>query len=417
MTAEIIVIGDEILIGQVVDTNSSDIAQELNKIGISVYQIHTIGDEKSHILKTLEEVSERADVVIITGGLGPTKDDVTKYCLCDYFEDTLVNNEEVLAHIEALFKRYKNNPISDLNREQAMVPSKATVLHNEFGTAPGLWLKRDQTVYVALPGVPFEMKMLMERTIIPKLKSEFNRPFIYHKTIRTYGVGESDLAEMIEEWEDNLPSHLKLAYLPDLGSVRLRLSGKGENEEELKMSIEKEFSTLFPILEEIITDETEDNDIAVTISKLLLEKHKFLSVAESCTGGALAAKFTTNPGASSCFKGGIVTYATHSKEEILKVPDATIEEFSVVSAEVAELMAVNVKELFKSDYGIGTTGNAGPQKGESDAEVGTVFIGIATPTKVFSKKYIFGNNREQVVKKAVNKSFELILRELTNKSS
>ncbi|MDT0643515.1 competence/damage-inducible protein A [Zunongwangia sp. F363] len=414
MTAEIITIGDEILIGQIVDTNSAHIAQELNQIGIAVHQIISIEDEKEHILQTLKDTGSRANVVIITGGLGPTKDDVTKYSLCEFFEDTLQLDEKVLEHIEELFKKIENAVMSDLNREQAMVPSKATVLFNKFGTAPGLWLKKDNTVYIAVPGVPFEMKKLMETEIVPRLKKEFKRPFIYHKTIRTYGMGESAIAERIEDWESNLPEFIKLAYLPDLGNVRLRLSGKGEKEDELKLAIEKEFEKLYPLIEDIVADSVAaDDDIAVTISKLLTSRGQFLSAAESCTGGELAAEFTLNPGASSCFKGGIVSYATQAKEEVLKIPSALIEKHSVVSAEVAEKMAERAREMFKSDYGIGTTGNAGPTKGDSDADVGTVYIAVATPEKVFSRRFVFGNSREQVVKKTVNKAFEMILRELT----
>ena len=418
MKAEVITIGNEILIGQTADTNSTDIARELDKIGISVSRIISIPDEKEDILNTLQEAGSRVKVVVITGGLGPTKDDVTKYTLSEYFDDVLVKNEEVLKHVEELFKKIKNTPISDLNREQAMVPSKATVLPNKYGTAPGLWMRKGETVFIALPGVPFEMKMLMEREVIPKLKEEFKRPFIYHKTIRTFGLGESAVAQRIEEWENNLPSGIKLAYLPDLGSVRLRLSGKGEDEDALKTSIEEQMTKLYPLIEDILSDNVqEDDDITVTISKLLMSKKKFLSSAESCTGGHLAAQFTTNPGASTCFKGGIVTYATQSKIDILGVPEDIIEKHSVVSAEVAESMAKNAKELFKSDYALATTGNAGPRKGESDAEVGTVYIGVATPSGVFSKKYVFGNSREQVVKKSVDKAFELILRELVKKES
>lgn len=416
MTAEIITIGNELLIGQVVDSNSADIAAELDRIGISVNQILSIQDDKDHILSALKDASGRSKVIILSGGLGPTKDDVTKYTLCEYFDDALINNEAVLSHIEELFKKIKNAPLSELNREQAMVPSKAEVLHNKYGTAPGLWLEKEGTVIIAIPGVPFEMKMLMENEIVPKLKQKFERPFIYHKTLRTYGLGESALAEMIADWEDNLPKPLKLAYLPDLGSVRLRLSGKGENENELKKSIEAQLAELYPLIEDYLAENINDDDnITVTINKLLREKDLFLAAAESFTGGEVAAQFTINPGASTCFKGGIVTYSTPAKIEILKVPEKLIEEHSVVSGEVAEAMAKNARKLFKADYAIGTTGNAGPKKGESDEEVGTVFIGIATPEKVFSKKYNFGSSREDVVKKAVNKAFELVLRELVKK--
>ncbi|TVZ25419.1 nicotinamide-nucleotide amidase [Gillisia sp. Hel_I_86] len=416
MIAEIITIGDEILIGQIVDTNSAHIAQELNKIGISVHQITSVKDEHDHILTTLKEAYSRADVILITGGLGPTKDDITKKVLCEFFEDSLIKDEHVLRHIESIFAKYVTTPISDLNREQALIPSKAIALHNEYGTAPGLWMKKDNKVFIALPGVPFEMKSLMEREVLPRLIKEFKRPFIYHKTIRTYGLGESAIAQRIEDWENNLPSHIKLAYLPSFGTVRLRLSGKGQNEAALKTSIDKEFEKIYPILHDIISDVNGENeDIAITINELLRAKSQFLSVAESCTGGELATKFTKNPGASTSFKGGIVVYATESKEDILKVPHELIEEKSVVSAEVAEEMARNSKLIFKSDYAISTTGNAGPEKGESDAEVGTVFIGIATPDKVFAQEFKFSRSREQVIQKTVNKALEMLLKELLSK--
>ncbi len=413
MIAEIITIGDEILIGQIVDTNSAHIAQELNKIGVSVHQITSVEDERQHILTTLEEASKRADIILITGGLGPTKDDITKKVLCEFFEDSLVRNDDVLMHIESIFAKYISTPISDLNREQALMPSKAIALHNEYGTAPGLWMKKDEKVFVAMPGIPYEMKSLMEREVLPRLIKEFKRPFIYHKTIRTYGLGESAIAQRLEYWENNLPVHIKLAYLPNFGTVRLRLSGKGLNEEELKSSIEKEFQKIYPILHDIISDiNGENEDISITIRELLNNKNQFLSVAESCTGGELATKFTLNPGASTFFRGGIVAYATDTKEDILNVPHAVIEKNTVVSAEVAEEMARNSKLIFKSDYAIATTGNAGPDKGDSDKEVGTVFIGIATPKKVFSEEFKFARSREQVVKKTVNKALEMLLKEL-----
>lgn len=414
MTAEIITIGDEILIGQIIDSNSAFIAKELNKIGISVFQITSVQDDKQHILKALKEAAGRADIILMTGGLGPTKDDVTKYTFCEYFQDQLQLNESVLHHIEELFKRYKVTPISDLNREQAMLPSKADVLHNEFGTAPGMWMEKDQRVYISMPGVPYEMKELMEGEVIPRLREKFHRPFIYHKTILTRGMGESAVANKLAAWEDQLPPHLKFAYLPDIGSVRLRISGKGQDEEALISEVEKQLEGLYEILGDIIPEEQEEDEkIAVQISKILTDEKKFLAVAESFTGGALAAEFTTHPGASKCFKGGIVSYATQTKIEMLQVKKELIEKHSVVSSEVAEAMAKNARKLLKADYALSTTGNAGPKKGDSDADVGTVYIGLATPDKVISKKFIFGNHRDQVVKKSVYKAFEMILREIT----
>lgn len=413
MKAEIITIGDEILIGQIVDTNSAHISKELDEIGISVYQITSIQDDKEHIIKALTEASQRVEVVIITGGLGPTKDDVTKYCLCEFFNDQLVRNDEVLKNIEVLFTKFQHSPLSELNKEQAMVPSMANVLHNEFGTAPGLWMEKNGRVFVAMPGVPYEMRNLMEKQVIPRLQEKFDRPFIYHKTILTRGITESAIAEKLNDWEEELPAFLKFAYLPNLGSVSLRISGKANDELELKLAVERESEKLYEILGDVIAQEQEDDaKIVVQINQILGSKKKFLSAAESCTGGALAAAFTTHPGASACFKGGVVTYATKSKIEVLKVPQELIEKYSVVSGEVAEAMAVKAKELFDSDYALATTGNAGPTKGESDAEVGTVYIALATPDKVFSKKFVFGNQRDQVVSSSVNKAFQIILEEI-----
>ena len=415
MIADIITIGDEILIGQIIDTNSAYIAKELNNIGIAVRQITSIQDRKNHILETLAEVSGKADVVFITGGLGPTKDDITKHTFCEFLEDKLVLNEKVLQHVEQLFTKF-TTPISDMNRAQAMVPSTAMVLHNAYGTAPGMWMKKGNTVYVSMPGVPYEMKALMQNEVIPRLKKEFKRPFIYHKTIHTYGLGESAIANRIEDWENALPKHIKLAYLPSFGSVRLRLSGSGENEQLLRSSIEKEFEKIYPLLKDIITNKDgDDEDIAETIRQLLLTKNFTLATAESCTGGEIASQITKHAGVSACFKGGLVSYATEIKESVLKVPEETIEKYSVVSGEVAEKMAENVRKLFQTDYALSTTGNAGPDKGESDAEVGTVYIGVATPEKVFSQKFLLGKSREQVVKRAVNKAFELLYRDLMSK--
>jgi nicotinamide-nucleotide amidase len=412
MKAEIITIGDEILIGQIVDTNSAFIAKELNKIGISVKQISTVEDERSHILEALNEAKVRADIIIITGGLGPTKDDITKDCLCEFFEDKLVNNEEVLKHIEFLFEKYIDTPISDLNRKQAMLPSKALALMNKFGTAPGMWFESEGKAYVSLPGVPFEMKALIEDEVIPRLQQNFKRPVILHKTVLTYGMGESAIAEKIEDWEDGLPPYIRLAYLPNLGRVRLRLTAKGDNEEHLKNSVESLISDLHSIIGDIIVGYEDDEPVEIQISRLLLKNKATIATAESCTGGRLGSLFATPPGASNYYKGSVVSYATSSKVDVLKIDKKLIEEHSVVSEEVAMAMAKNVREIFKTDYAISTTGNAGPAKGDSDADIGTVFIGIATPDKVYAKKFTFGNHRDKVIGKAVNKSIELIREEL-----
>jgi len=412
MFAEIITIGDEILIGQIIDTNSAFIAQELNKIGVSVVQITSIQDDKTHILKSLKDAESRADIVIITGGLGPTKDDVTKNTLCEYFNDHLVEDESVLQHIENIFKKYSIAPLLQVNKNQALVPSKAQVLPNEFGTAPGIWLKNNQTVFISMPGVPFEMKHLMHNQVIPKIQKEFDRTFILHKTIITYGMGESALAQKIEDWEDNLPKDIKLAYLPSLGKVRLRLSTKGKNLDYLEEQIQSQTQKLYSLITDIVHTEDDGQSIEEIIAKLLTQKGMTLATAESFTGGKIAELITQMPGASAYFKGTIVSYATEAKINVLQVPKAVIENQSVVSAAVAEIMAQNVRKLMKTDFSIATTGNAGPTKGDSKEEIGTVFIAIASEKGVFSEKFSMGAQRERVVQKSVYKAFEMLQKEI-----
>ena len=397
------------------DSNSAFISKELNKIGVSVYQITSIQDDREHILKSLKEAGERSSVVIITGGLGPTKDDVTKHTLCEFFEDELVRDNNVLSHIEELFKKYITTPISDLNREQAMVPSKSTVLHNEFGTAPGIWMKKGKTAFVSLPGVPYEMKNLITKSVLPKIIEEYDRPYIVHKTIMTYGLGESAIAEKLEDWEDNLPSYIKFAYLPNLGRVRLRLSAKGEDKEALLVGIEEQVKKLYPLIGDIIYGEEEaDGNVEKQIGTLLTNKKMTLATAESFTGGSIAERITSVPGASNYFKGSMVCYATEAKVHLLGVPQKLIDKHSVVSEEVAIAMAENVKNKLGTDFAIATTGNAGPTKGDSDADVGTVYIGISSPTGTFAQKFVMGRHRERVVKKSVNKAFELLYKEILN---
>ncbi|MBO6829569.1 competence/damage-inducible protein A [Allomuricauda sp.] len=415
MQAEIITIGDEILIGQIVDSNSAFIAKELNKIGVSVYQITSIQDDREHILKSLQEAGERSSVVIITGGLGPTKDDVTKHTLCEFFEDKLVRDESVLNHIEELFRKYISTPISNLNREQSMVPSKATVLHNSFGTAPGLWMKKGETAFVSLPGVPYEMKNLMLKSVLPKIVEDYERPHIVHRTILTYGLGESAVAEKLEDWENNLPSYIKFAYLPSLGSVRLRLSAKGENKEALMAGIDEEVKKMYPLIGDIIYgEEEEDGRVEKQIGALLKDKGMTLSTAESFTGGSIAERITKVPGASHYFKGSLVCYATEAKIKVLGVPQALIDEHSVVSEQVATAMAQQARKKMGTNFAIATTGNAGPTKGDSDVEVGTVYIGISGPKRTFAQKFVMGKHRERVVEKSVNKAFELLYKEILN---
>lgn len=413
MFADIITIGDEILIGQIIDTNSAFIAKELNKIGISVYQITSVQDDREHILKALEESRDHADIVIVTGGLGPTKDDITKHTFCEFFNDELVEDKKVLAHVENLFAKYiSNTPISDLNRKQAWVPSKAKVLHNENGTAPGMWFYEDNTTFVSLPGVPFEMKHLIKEVVVPKLVDFYERPHIIHKTINTYGMGESAIAQKIEDWEDNLPKFIKLAYLPSLGKVRLRLTAKGKDYQTLLKGIDEASQKLFPLIGDIIQSTEEDEEIEAVIAGLLEKRGLTLATAESFTGGTIASRITSIPGASKYFKGSIVSYATEVKVNVLGVTQELVDEHSVVSEQVAMAMAKGVKNLMDTDFAIATTGNAGPSKGDSDAEVGTVFIGIASPSNIFALKLNMGSQRERIVQKSVNKAFELLKKEI-----
>ncbi|QKX05948.1 CinA family nicotinamide mononucleotide deamidase-related protein [Aquimarina sp. TRL1] len=407
MQAEIITIGDEILIGQIVDSNSSFIGRKLGEIGIDVAQITSISDQREHILTAMSAAAARVDVVLITGGLGPTKDDVTKATLCEFFQDSLQENEEVLAHIEMLFTTYLKKPTSELNRLQAMVPSQAIVLKNEYGTAPGMWMEKDGTVFIAMPGVPFEMENIMLSGVLPRLQTKFERPFILHTTIQTYGIGESDLAIQLEDWEDNLPPFIKLAYLPQLGRVRLRLSARGTDQKRIEEAVAKEIASLQKLIGTSIVSIGED-PIEKRIGALLKEKGYTLAAAESCTGGKVAHTISAVEGASAYFVGGIVSYATRSKTEVLGVEASLIERYSVTSIEVAERMALKAKEKFGSDYAIATTGNAGPDKGDGDVEVGTIFLAVATPDGVSSKEVRFGKNRAQNVARAVNKSLEMV---------
>lgn len=413
MLAEIITIGDELLIGQVIDSNSAFIAKHLNKIGISVYQMTSIQDDKEHILKALKDAEEHVDIVILTGGLGPTKDDITKTTIAEYFNDILIKDDSVLKNIEELWKHYTGGLLLQVNRDQALVPSKSKVLMNTLGTAPGMWMEKDNKVFVSLPGVPYEMNALIENEVIPKLKKKFNCPYILHKTLLVYGIGESALADRIELWEDALPKHIKLAYLPSLGKMRLRLSAKGFNVDYINNSVQAEIDKVIPLIKNEFAGYEEDNgSVEVVIAKQLTSLGKTLAIAESCTGGMVAEQFTTHSGASAYFKGGVITYSTESKIDVLGVLKTDIETFSVVSSQVAEAMAINAMKIFKSDYGIATTGNAGPTKGDSDAEVGTVFIAIATKEGVFSEKFMLGNHRIKVINKAVNKALEMLLKEI-----
>jgi nicotinamide-nucleotide amidase len=417
MKATIITIGDEILIGQIVDTNSAFIAKSLDKIGVEINEMISISDDKNHILDTFAKLQNKVDIVLITGGLGPTKDDVTKKTFCDYFQDELVVNDKVLKHVTELIEGVFKRPINQMNKDQALVPSKCTVLHNAVGTAPGMWMKKENTVFVSLPGVPYEMKYLVENEIIPKVVEEYERPYIIHKTILTHGQGESLVAERIEEWENSLPAFLKLAYLPAVGRVRLRLSARGKDKAFLEKALEDYVNSLAAIINDIIVGFEEEDTIEVVLGALLYKQQKTIATAESCTGGSIASLLSSVAGSSAYFRGSVVSYATEVKMELLKISDELINEFSVVSAEVASAMALSVKQLMKSDYAIATTGNAGPSKGDSNAEIGTVFIAIATPSSLIVEEFNFGQPREKVIDRAVYKSLEMLHKEILKKLS
>jgi nicotinamide-nucleotide amidase len=364
------------------------------------------------LLKALSEAESRADLVILTGGLGPTRDDITKHVLCEYLGDRLEEDTAVLDHIEYLFRTYISTPISDMNRRQALLPSRATVLHNQYGTAPGMWMKGSKAVFVSLPGVPFEMKHLFLDQVKPRILSEFTRPVLLHRTLITYGLGESAIAERIAGWEDDLPGHMKLAYLPNLGKVRLRISISGRDLPALEQELNARIERLKELIMDILFGEEDGEALEETLLKSFVQRKMTLATAESFTGGRIAAQLTSVPGASGYFRGSIVSYASEVKTGVLQVPEALIREHSVVSAEVAQAMAEQVRVLMKADFGIATTGNAGPEKGDSDAPLGQVYIGISGPGATFAKAFNMGNHRDRVVQKSVHKAMELMQQEI-----
>ena len=415
MNSIIVSIGDELLIGQTVNTNATWMGRELNNIGVEVLEVLTISDTETAIEDALKYAGNKVPLVLITGGLGPTKDDITKTTLAEYFDDTLVCDQAVLENIKYLWKNFVKQPLLQVNIDQSLVLSKATSLMNKSGSAPGMWLEKNNTIFISLPGVPYEMKGLMNDKVLPRISKKFKRPFILHKTLLTYGLGESVIADRIKEWESALPDSIKLAYLPNLGRVRLRLSSKGFDKSVVTNEVEDQVATLIPLISDVFVGFEEQSSIEQIIGNQLTKLGKTFAVAESCTGGKIAENITAYSGASSYFKGGLVAYAMDSKIDILKVDPKLIELHSVVSNQVAESMAQNVKKLFNSDYGLATTGNAGPSKGDSDAEIGTVCIAIATPDGVFSEQFNFGKQRLRVVQKAVTMAFTLLQKEIFKK--
>lgn len=412
MNASIVTIGDEILIGQIVDTNSVSIARHLNGIGITIAEKLSIGDSADVIVATLERLRDSSKVIILTGGLGPTKDDITKHTLAAFFNSQLTYNEMEGEHIRALLAR-RGIEFTELNRGQAMVPECCTVLHNAYGTAPGMWFEdKSGTIVISLPGVPFEMEHLMEDEVIPRLKERFELSSIVHRTLITRGIAESILAERIAAWEEALPDHLHLAYLPAPNVVRLRLSAYDVD----KKSTEAEIDRRFEQLKELIGDNIvgfEGATVEQHIHRILTERGEKLAVAESCTGGAIASKFTAMPGASTYFMAGIVSYSNEAKRDILGVREDDIACFGAVSEVVALEMAEGARKISGADYAIATTGIAGPTGGSKQKPVGTVWMAIATPKGSYAVMRNCGLDRSQIISRATAYAIEMLYEELT----
>jgi nicotinamide-nucleotide amidase len=381
--ASIITIGDELLIGQTIDTNSAFIGQELNKIGVWVRRRVAVGDMYDDIWQALDEESRHAAIVIITGGLGPTADDITKPLLCDYFGGKLVVDEKVHAHLKHLFEVIfrRTGPMLERNLKQAEVPDNCTVLHNERGSAPGMLFVRDERTFISLPGVPHEMKGLMLNEVIPYILNEFALPAIVHKTAFTAGQGESMIAELLKEFEPALPSHIRLAYLPNYGMVKLRLTAQGSNKDELEKELQLYFKELLELVKEFLVSD-EDEGLEVVIGKILKKKNKTMGTAESCTGGYIAQMITAVPGSSSYFKGTVVCYSNEIKEDLLGVDPETLSIFGAVSERTVKEMAKGVLKNLKSDYALATSGIMGPQGGTEKKPVGTVWIAVANKDKI-----------------------------------
>jgi len=389
--AEIITIGDEILFGQITDTNTQWIGAELTGIGIRPVRKTSVGDNKQDILDAFTEASKRVDIVIVTGGLGPTKDDITKHTFCEYFGSELKMNEDALKLVTDFFAK-RGRAMTELNIQQAALPDNATYIPNLWGTAPGMWFEKDNVVYVSLPGVPYEMKSLMEFEILPRLKTKFVSNIIKHKSVRTVGIGESFLAEKIENWEDALPEHIKLAYLPHFGQVKLRLTGTGTDEKLLDAQLQAQVDLLLPMIQENVfgydTDELES-----VIGTLLIKNKATVGTAESCTGGFVAHRITSVSGSSQYFEGSVVSYGNTVKKNVLGVSEATLEAHGAVSEQTAIEMAEGARKLLHTTYAIATTGIAGPDGGTTEKPVGTVWIACATPTGTVTQLLKLSNIR------------------------
>lgn len=407
MLAEIITIGDEILIGQIVDTNSAWMAQQLNLIGVAVKQITSVSDDENHILNSLAQAEQRADIILITGGLGPTKDDITKKTLAKYFGMGFRRDEAALEMVASIFKKY-NRPLIDINIQQADVPDGCEVIVNKNGTAPCMWFEQNNKIFVSMPGVPFEMMYLMDGEILPRIKAKFTLPTIVHKTILTANIGESFLAKEIEAIEDALPDHIKLAYLPKLGQVRLRLSAHGENEIALNNEVNVFAQQIMEKISKFVVVD-EDIPFEKAILNIMQDRGLTLSTAESCTGGYIAHLITQHPGCSSVYWGGAVAYAYELKESILGVKESTLTQFGAVSEETVTEMAEGAIHYFKTDYAIAVSGIAGPDGGTEDKPVGTVWIAISNKNKTVAKVFTFSNKRIQNIERSAASAMSMLL--------
>lgn len=407
---EIITIGDEILIGQIVDTNSAWMATELNKSGFEIAQITSVHDKANHIVESLDLALNRVDIILFTGGIGPTNDDITKQTLTNYFDTKLVFDESIIRNIEQLFSTRPNFVINELTRAQAMVPEKCTVIPNLVGTAPITWFEKDGKVIVSMPGVPYEMKQAMNLEIIPRLQKYFQTPALHHKTVQVYGYGESALALEIADWENELPENVSLAYLPNYGIVKLRLSGTSNDILALEFIINQQIGKLSQILGSSIVA-YEDIPIAELVGNLLITKGLMVATAESCTGGNIAHQFTMIPGSSAFYKGSVVAYSNEIKTNVLQISAEDVEKYGAVSQIVVRQMAENVRKLLKTDVAIATSGIAGPTGGTADKPIGTVWIAICSEEKTVSREFHFGSLREQNIERATQAAL-LMLKEI-----
>lgn len=412
MRADIITIGDEILIGQIVDTNSAWIAARLGEIGVSIRRKYSIGDRREEIVDAVEESMAKSELTIITGGLGPTKDDITKRVLAEIFDSPMVCDKATYERVERMMAR-RGIAFNDLNKGQAMVPECCTVLANHKGTAPGMWFEREGRVVVSLPGVPFEMEALMIEAVLPRVREHFALSSVVHRTAITYGLAESMMAERIAEWEDALPPHLHLAYLPSPSQLRLRLSAYDVEREQAEREIDEQFERLMPLLGDLFVG-WGDTTVQSAVAELLLQRGETLSSAESCTGGVVASKFTAMSGASAYFMGGVVSYDNSVKEGVLGVSRESLEQYGAVSEQVARQMAEGVRRLCGTTYGISTTGVAGPTGGTPDKPVGTVWMAVATPTRTIAKCVQHGKIRAVNIERAATAVINLLRLELSN---